>query len=255
VEFVGILRALRRRRVLVVLGALVALAAGAFATHRVSLVPPELQSRETDSGLASVRLLVDTPRSLVATARAIGDDTISTRAALLSSLVGSDEVRVEIAREAGLAGDELGVADSDFGAPHVATPLSRAALEVARPSEPNVVTMSVQDPQLPIISIQATASNPSTAARLVERVTVALESLVRPPEPVARRAVTIEQLGPARIGRVVMGPGRAKAVIAAVVIFGLWCAAVVVFDGAVRRRAAAGGRSRRGEPPWRMRRA
>lgn len=207
------------------------------------------------SGLAGVRLFVDTPRSLVATARARGDDTISTRAALLSGLLASDEVRVEIAREAGLAADELGVVDADFGQPQVATPLSRAALEAARASEPNVVTMSLLDPRLPIVAIRAAASDPRTAARLVERATVALESLVRPPEPVARQAATIRQLGPARIGRVTSGPRRVNAAIVAVAALGLWCAAIVVVDGLLRRRASAAARRRLGDPSLRVRRA
>ncbi len=225
-ELVGIIRVLWRRRILVGLGALTALAAGVFATHQ-----------QTDSALARVRVLADTPSSLVTNVRARGDDTIATRAVLLSSLMTSDEMRVEIAREAALEPSELAVVDPDFGSPAVATPLSREAVEFARPTEPNVVTVSVG--QVPIVSILTKADDPDAAARLAEAATAALASLGRQPEPLGNRGVNLQRLGSVEVERVVNGPGRAEAASAAAAIFGLWCSVVVLFDWIIRRRSSA----------------
>ena len=99
---------LRRRWVLVCLGALASIALGLFAGYRVSIAPPQLSSRATESGAATVKVLVDTRRPLLAAARTLGDDTIAARAALLGSLLAQDDVRLRIASAAGVKPSELG---------------------------------------------------------------------------------------------------------------------------------------------------
>ena len=107
---------LRRRWVLVCCGALASIALGLFAGYRVSIAPPQLTSRATESGAATVKVLVDTRRPLLAAAQTLGDDTIATRAALLGSLLARDDVRLRIANAAGVKPSELAVDNPYLGA-------------------------------------------------------------------------------------------------------------------------------------------
>jgi hypothetical protein len=237
-ELVGIARMLWRRRIPLGLGVVVAVAVGVVAIHRVSIMPPELERRGADSALASARVLVDTPRSLVAAARPNGWDTIAARAALLGSLMGRDALRAEVARHAGVKMSELGVASAYLGAPGTATPLSRQAADLDRPTETHVLTVGVENPQVPIVSILAEAPTLGTAARLVEAARGALESLVNRPSANAQ-GVRMERLGALTVKRVTNGTGAAKAGIAALLVLALWWLAVILFDAIVRRRASA----------------
>ena len=230
-DLIAILVVLRRRWILTGLGALICTAAGLFATYHVSISPPQLQSRTTESGAATVEVLVDTPRPLLAAARTLGDDTIAQRAALLGSLLARDDVRVEIARDAGVRASELAV-DTPYLSPPIATPLSRSAVEVATPRAPNLLIISPDHPQVPILSIAAEARDPAVAERLANSATAMLGSLAK--GPYGTRPVRIEQLGPVDTDRIPSGPG-VKVIIAAVVAFALWCAAVVLLDRMARR--------------------
>jgi hypothetical protein len=246
----GIRPALRRQSKLVGLGVLAALASAFLTTHRVSITPPQIQARETGSGLAGVQVLVDTPRSLIAAFRAspcelsnggcarwTGEDTIVARSTLLGSLLASDDVRMQIAQEAAVQASELAVVNPYLGSPVVATPLSRAAAGVAPPNAPNVVSVSAEDPRVPILSVLATAPKTETASRLARSATTALVSLGNS-DASGSRAVDIRQLGPARVERVLTGVSGAKVALVAVVALALWCAAVVLFDWVARRRTA-----------------
>lgn len=231
-------RVLRHRGTVVALGVVLSLAAGVLVTHRVSIAPPQIHPRETESGLAHVQVLVDTPRSLVAAARTVGDDTIATRAALLGNLLETDDLRTEIARRADLRPSELAVVNPYFGAPAVATPLSRDAVEVAQPAERNIVTVSTSHRNVPIVSILATADTLAVAARLADAASAALGSLASRPETTGGRFVSIEPLGPAEVEPVAEPPSAVKGVVAALLAFGLWCAALFLLGRIVGPRSS-----------------
>lgn len=240
-ELVGIGHALWRRRALVGLGALAALAAGILVTHRVSISPPGLQGRSTDTAVARARIFADTPRSLLHKARPKGYATAATRVALLGNLLASDRMRAEVARRAGLSAVDLGIVTAYPGAPGSATPLSREAVDAARPTQPQTLTLSLDDPRLPILSMLARAPTPEAAAQLAEAGAGALASLaVEPregsPRARARNGVGIERLGALTVGHLPSSSGSAKAGMAAVAVFALWCSAVVLADAIVRRR-------------------
>lgn len=225
-ELVGIIAVLRHRWVLVCLGALASLACGLLAAYRVSVAPPQVQSRATESGIATVQVLVDTPRPLLAAARTTGDDTIATRAALLGSLLATDPVRHEIARGAGVETSKLGINEPYPGVP-VATPLSQSAVERSGPPEPNVLTVAPTDPRIPIVSITAQTRDPALAEPLAKSATAALESLVSGTDARGGSAVAIKPLGPVQSQRITVEAGRLKAAIAAIVAFALWCVALI----------------------------
>lgn len=236
-ELAGIIRVLRRRWMVVCLGALAAVAAGVYSTYSVSLAPPGLESRQTTAGSARTQLFVDTPSSLISEAQPAGYDTIVARTEMLGSLMASGEISAEIAHDAGLRPSEVAVVGPQLGDDETLTALSRAALEVVKPVEPNVVTVSVP-PLTPILSIFAEAPDTETAARLSASATAAVLSLAPEPASVGNRAVRVQQLGPAEIEKTASGPGPTTALIVAGGLFALWCSAVVVFDGIARRRSS-----------------
>ena len=242
---------LRRRWVLVCFGALASIALGLFAGYRVSIAPPQLSSRATESGAATVKVLVDTPRPLLAAARTLGDDTIAARAALLGSLLARDDVRLRIASAAGVKPSELAIDNPYLGAP-IATPLSRSAVEVSRPAAPDLLTVSLEDARVPIVSITAETADAAAAEPLADAATAALGSLARGAVAGDGPPVRLEQLGPVAMESVPAGSGALKAIAVAVVLFVLWCTAVVLFDRIRRRRRTPTAPPMNGHHPTRQ---
>jgi hypothetical protein len=225
---------LRRRWVLVCFGALASVALGVFAGYRVSIAPPQLGSRATESGAATVKVLVDTRRPLLAAARTLGDDTIVSRAALLGSLLAQDDFRLRIASAAGVKPSELAIYNPSLGAP-IATPLSRSAVEISRPVAPDLLTVSAEDARVPIVSITAETQDPAAAEPLANAATAALGSLARGAVAGDGPPLRLERLGPVATESVAARSGALKAIAVAVVLFALWCTAVVVLDRIGRR--------------------
>src|SRR4051812_43174100 len=111
-DIVTILRDLWRRRLLVVGVYLVALLAGTAVVYKISF-PPKLESRKYDVGVATARILVDTPSSQVVEVAPKGSDSLGVRANLLASLMVDGNVKSAIAHRAGLDPSKLvGVSDA-----------------------------------------------------------------------------------------------------------------------------------------------
>ncbi len=237
-ESVSILRALSRRPLLLGLGALLAVAVGLLAAYQVSLLPPGVQGKATTAGFAQQRVLVDTPTSLVADAKAKGASAIVIRAAVLADLISSDGVRAEIAREVGVAPGAVGTISSTVASPQTESPLAKQVLEVTRPVEPYVISVGLEAGQ-PILSIQTVAPDPHAAARLISATTTALVRAGRGAAP-ARGPVRVERLGSAQVGARQAGGSKKKAALAASAIFILWCVALAAADGIAHRRRLAG---------------
>ncbi len=240
-ESVTILRALSRRRLLLALGLLLVLCVDLLGSYRVSILPPALHSATSRSGFASQRVLVNTPSSLIADARAKGATSIVIRATILADLIESDDVRSAIAREAGVRPEAVGTIASTTASPQTESPLAKQVLEVTRPAEPYVVSVGLQAGQ-PILSIQAIAPGARDAGRLVQATTAALTAAGRR-AALARGPVAVEPVGSVQSGVEEAGGGKKKAALAALAILVLWCAALVGADGLARRRGAAAGAS------------
>jgi hypothetical protein len=243
-EFVTILRELWRQRALVVAGAALAIAIGLMTAYKVSLAPPKLESRQYHVGVASARMLIDTPDSQVVDLEPKGADGLGTRANLLANLMASNPVRTIIARNAGVnPADLIAVAPSMSAGPQVPTLISERASKSAANPESFILTLRA-DETLPIITIDAQAPDAERAARLADAATTGLRDYLRSVAaaqnvPNARQLV-ISTLGAAQSADVVRGPRRLFAFLAAIFTFGLACASVVVVAGIARgwRRAA-----------------
>jgi hypothetical protein len=238
-DTVTILRDLWRRRLLVVLVVLVAIPAGILVTHRL-VFPFKLESRKYKVGVATARVLIDTPSSQVVEVAPKGSDTLGTRANLLASLMVDGVVKSAIAARAGLRPDELvGVSESAAeSSPADSSPKPRA----------NVLTTKVVEntagDQLPIIEIEAQAANAQAAARLADAAVTGMRDYLDTKAalqqvPDAKR-LQVSGLGSPQARDVVRGPRDLFAVAAAVLVFLLGCATILGFSALVSGwRAAA----------------
>jgi hypothetical protein len=216
-----------------------ALLAGIVIAYRISF-PPKLESRRYEVGVATSRILVDTPSSQVVEVAPKGFDTLGTRAGLIASLMVDGPIKASIARRAGVRPEQIdGLSDS-------------AAEDTAAEKSPgrrsdvlmtSVVTNS-SGGELPLIGIEAHAANPAAAARLAGAAVSGLRDYLNSKAalqkiPEARR-LQVTGLGAPQARDVGRGPRRLFALAAAVFVLAAGCAAIVVFSSlASAWRAAA----------------
>jgi hypothetical protein len=223
---VGVVHVLWKRRIAVLVGTLLAIAVGVVGLQRGGATAP--------SSSSLTKVLIDTPNSLVADAKARGAATIYTRARLVGALIADDDARGEIARRAGLQPSELAIAGPGAAAPpDVITPLAEQAIAVAKPIGVYLVSVEVT-PELPIVSIDANAPSRDEAVRLGRATVESLSSVAR--SAPGGGGVAIEQLGRPLVSTKEVAPGKAKVVGGALMFFVVWCMGCVLFDGAARRR-------------------
>jgi hypothetical protein len=224
--FVALLRVLWRRRIAVLVGLLAAIAVGVVGIK--SKGPP------TAAASAQSKVLVDTPRSLVATAQAPGGLTIYPRARVIADLMATEPAKAEIARRAGIEPAELAVLGPGAAAPPlVITAIAEQASEVARPIAPYLVSVEVT-PGLPILSITASGADLDTAVELGKAAVATLPAVAHA-APGGGDSVRVETLGPPSIAIKTSG-GRKTIALAALFLFGVWCFGVVALDRPLRRR-------------------
>lgn len=238
-ELVSILRLLLRRRALVAISAVMAVAVGVLAVYEVS--PSGLTSRTRVEGTGKASALIDTPKSLRVDTESENSETLPTRATLLAALVSSDAGRAAIAESAGLPADRIMVFGPPSAPPTATSPLSGRAFEAAGiVAVPYVVRLATDGAQ-PIVSIRATAPTGAAAGRLADAAAAALESVAASGEGPDPGPLVVEQLGPARTTEVTVGPRKAYAVVASLVTFVALCSLIVLVAGLAgrwRRRSA-----------------
>ena len=161
---VTILRDLWRLRLLVIAVALLALLAGTALVYKISF-PPSLESRKYEIGLATARILVDTPSSQVVEVAPKGSESLGVRANLLASLMVDGVVEEAIAKRAGLAADKLvGVTETATEPAPAAKPPSRRAFVLT-----TRVVANTSGEQLPIIELEAQAPDTGSGRRARRR--------------------------------------------------------------------------------------
>lgn len=235
-----ILRQLWRCHMAVAAGIVLATLAMVAMLFRVSLgLPPKLESRQYTVAAASSEVLVDSASSQVVD---LGDSEAPTnvvalinRARLLANLIATSPLKDDVARRAGIDARTFIAAAPSLGSdgPNGGT----IDTSVGDPAA-NIMTVDFDD-SLPIITINARASQPRTAIRIASAAAAELGAYLRSVEslqnlPGARRLVT-DPLGPARSGTLRYRPRRLLALMTGLLLFGLWCAGAVVVT---RRRDA-----------------
>jgi hypothetical protein len=107
-----------------------------------------------------------------------------------------------------------------------------------------VLTVYVNE-ALPIITADAQAPSPAAAAAIagaaVTELNLYLTSTAAADKVPDARRLVVKPLGPARSATVRRGPRKLFAIIAFIVVFGLWCAAIMLASGLARSWRAVGG--------------
>jgi hypothetical protein len=237
-DSVTILRDLWHLRRAVVIVALLALITGTAVLYKVSF-PPNLESRRYDVGLATARILVDTPSSQVVEVAPKGSDTLGVRANLLASLMADGVVKAAIARRAGLPPKELlGISEAATEPAPVSKPPGRRDFALT-----TRVLMNTGGDQLPIIEIEAQAPDRASASRLgaaaVEGLRDYLDSTAaRQQVPDADR-LQVTGLGAPQADVVSRGPGPVLAVAVMILVLGFGCGMLLLALAVARKWRAA----------------
>ncbi len=232
-ELVSIMRVLIRKRVMVGIAALASLAVGFAATTGALSIGP-LSGPKPATAHATSRVLVDMPASLLVNEPGIRADTTATRAILLADLALSDDVKAAIAKDAGIAPDELHVITPSVSAAPLPNALTERTLEVAKASTaPNVLRLTA-DGQLPVVWIDAAAPDEAAAKRLADAATAGLQTVAGSGDD----RVEVEQLAPPLTQIIPGASGRPLALLAALGTFCLLCGAIVLLTGLSARRSA-----------------
>jgi hypothetical protein len=244
-DIVTILRDLWRLRFLVICIYLVAVLAGTAMIFKISF-PPKLESRKYEVGVATARILVDTPSSQVVEVAPKGSESLGVRANLLASLMVDGVVEEAIARRAGVAPNKLiGVTDTATEpAPVSKPPDPRAFVLTTR-----VVTNTGGD-QLPIIEIEAQAPDAPSAARLgaaaVSGLRDYLDSKAALQQIPNADRLQVTGLGAPVASTVVRGPSDMLAVIVVIFVFGFGCVCILGGLALVRGWRSASAREQPG---------
>jgi len=230
-ELLSPLRLLARRRVVLLLGAMAAVAMGIAAGGYLPVGP--LASPERRSAIATAEIQIDTRRPLAADLRAIGA-TIADQSVMLSERLAADDTRALIARRAGVPVRDLVVLSSRTAIEGRSTPVARAAVDAASSvqSRFRLTLSSMSD--APIILVAAAAPDRRTAARLASAAADALELVIDAPETVKKRLMVKPLADPQTAAVVTGGPKPLLAVLAALFGFVGWCWCAVVAGGVAR---------------------
>ena len=227
-ELVTTLRELWRLRAFVLVVALLALFAGLAIAFRL----PSLESRKYEVGVASARMLVDTPNSQVVEVAPKGSDMLCVRANLIANLMAEGDVKAAIAQRAGVKPEQLtGIAES-AETPQTAKPGPGAYVLTTR-----VLSTPTGD-HLPIIELESQAPDAARAAKLADAAVTGLRDYLDSKAateqvPDANRLI-VSGLGASQAADVVRGDRRLLAVAAALFLFFGGCAAIVLVGSLIR---------------------
>jgi hypothetical protein len=239
-ELLAMISELRRHRLAVGLAALVALLVCVMVGFRVSsLFPPKLHSRRTYEGVATSKVLVNSPTSIVADLNPEGSGSLLTHAQLLGEIIASDTVRDAIAKHAGIPAYDLVVLPASIGgvvptelATNVSLPVGAASIEVD------------SDPVLPVVSIKAQAATPAIAYALAAGAVTALQNYISDTALAEHipsgHQPKIDSLGPPLAGVEGHGIKPTYAVVAGLILFLFLCYVIAVTIGIRRRMRETG---------------
>lgn len=239
-ELVTILRSLWRLRLLVGIVAFAATVVGWMLAYQFSFPP---QSRSDKVGIATVRVLVDTPKSQVVEVAPKGSETLGSRANVLANLMVDGELKAAIARRAGLRPNQLFAATEPAPGDPAVTPVDPKAHSLMA----GVVTNS-DSAELPIIKLEAQAPDTEQAINLANAAVTGLgdylDSKAAGEEVSDGRRLQVSGLGAAQAHVATRGTSRLMALGAAIFVILSGCTAILVGSALVRgwRQAAAAER-------------
>ncbi len=230
-----ILRDLWRLRLFVAGVCLLAVIAGAAVLFRISFPP---KSRSYDVGIATARILVDTPGSQVVTVAPKGSALLGYQANLLASLMVDGAIKSDIAQRTGVPPNEIvGVTDA------ATEPTTSGPTPVSAPTGPHryalttqILTDSAGD-DLPIIELDAQAPSRAEAANLANAAIAGLGDYIDSTAALERvpdaNRLQLTSLG-MHASTVAQGPSVLIAIAAFVLVAGLGCGGILAVLAVVR---------------------
>lgn len=238
-ELVTILRELWRLRAVVLVVALLAVLVGLAVAVRL----PSMESRSYEVGVATARILVDTPNSAVVEVAPKGSDLLGVRANLIGNLMADGAVKDSIAERAGISPKLLrGVAESS------PPPAGKAAVKIPPDKDYVISTRVLAAPdgeRLPIIEVNVQAPNAVQAGKLAEASVTGLrdylDSKAATEEVEDAQRLRVSGLGSPQAQSVVKGDRRLLAIVGGLFLFLVGCGAIVAISALARswRLAAA----------------
>lgn len=240
---VKLVQALRRCRLALAAGAALALLIAVAGVYHVSLFPPGLESKETTTGFAEQRVLIDTPASLLGDSAPKGSTGAAFRAAYLGDLVAAPASHAAIARRMGLEPDEIGMVGAGAAPPGTMSPDAQKAVEASPPLQKYVLTYG-EAPGLPLLNVVAAAPTEVEASHLATAGTDAVAQAAAKSGATASSS-RVRTIGALSSGVKAAGSRKATALAMAVVFFIVWVFAVLLVDRrrrSRRRRALGAGR-------------
>jgi capsular polysaccharide biosynthesis protein len=222
-----------RRKILVALAAIIAIAVAVVNTYAVSLSPPSLDNKNIEYATASTQLLIDSPRSALADTR-VDIAPLSRRAEIFGDFLDSAPVRDEIGRQLGAARRPIAVIGGSTGGSTGSEPTAdeRNQQLVGEGRLQQVVFSTNADS--PIINVLAQAPTVDEANALAlasaRAVVKFVDDLQRRLETPDVSQVDIRVLGQPRSALVNEGANLTVAVLTAAGLFLLLCLVILLVD-------------------------
>jgi hypothetical protein len=224
-----LVRSLRRHRLSLTVGAIIAAAAALYPAYRVTAgFPPALESRKHDAGFASVDVLVDSAVTQIAylgdNATAYGSAAdlqgLVTRAHLLAGLMATSPLQDQIAAAAGVDRRRLVVV------PPTGLEATTGTSETPDFGPQSSVLNLAIDSSLPKNKLRARAPTAGAARRLAGAAQTRLADYVGAAAsehdvPGSQR-LAISPMGKVSSATIVVGPRRILTLAVFVVLLGLW---------------------------------
>lgn len=199
------------------------------------------------SSVGSTSVTIDTPRSQLVTAAPAGAESLEWRTPLLEHLMATDASTKQLAQRIGVSPDKVLVVDSGLAVPLVATSMAQADAKAA--SEvlaPYTLTVFIQNPYLPVISIDAAAPTRADAKRLAHAAVGVLRSKASVPGTfsstvetnagrLTRQPFVVTQISPVRVRALTSTSLALKPIAAALLVFVAWCISGTLLARRIRR--------------------
>jgi hypothetical protein len=262
VDGAQILRELWRRKVWVVVVALLAAVAAVAMMYSIQPLPPKLTKKSTVYGVASVDVLVDVRRSALGDAR-LDLFNLAGRADVYARLVNSTRVKNDIARRLGTRATAISVQGPPPLQPQTqgqAEPSAQQRAQEIRGSDRPYRVYLDTEQSVPVISIFTQADTAPDALRLADATSASLEQYARDQNrslnrihksgrkrkrvvPIAKQ-VTVHPVGVAEGGTISKGASKVAAVLAFIGVFLTGSLLIVVVASLARGWREAEARER-----------
>jgi hypothetical protein len=219
-----LVQALRRCRLALAVGAALALL----------IAVAGLSGKQTTTGFAVQRVLVDTPNSLLGDAAPTGSTGAAVRAAFIGNLAAAGPTVESMATRLGVAPREIAVVGSGGAPPGTMSPAAQKAVEASPPRQKYIITYG-EIPGLPLLNVVATAPTEAAAKTLATAGTAALTQAAGEAGPAADVA-RVQEIGSLNSGVKTSGPRKATSLVMAIVFFIVWVFATLLVDRLLRTR-------------------